>query len=276
MTQILKCFVSGLVLLILCGAALGQAQTPSNSDGTGGYRGSTENLFLTTKPDVTVVISKHATGADMVQITILSADYSSALLQDQIARMGTELNVAPRGVSIFAKSIPSPSHNLHFLTATFAVDGLISTQGLNLQAIARAFCLNSTPAQAQADSSVKPESRVVDVLFDGYQADQGTLLRFSSDNSGSPAVTLLGQAIGNPPAVEYRLKETTGDPTKISIPMRVDPTPLPSTNSGRKTAPPFLLVGLGLVAAIIVGILVYTSSITRSQRTGIDKKTVKS
>src|SRR5688572_11977739 len=99
------------------------------------------SLFLGGRPDATIRIKEHSTGAADVEVTILAADYPAVLLKQQMEDLGTRLGNAPRGLTVYSDQIRGASAKLAFLKAKFAVTGLIdrANSRLNMTPLIQAF-----------------------------------------------------------------------------------------------------------------------------------------
>lgn len=226
-------YVKGSLALILgiCGAHA-SAQAPK------------EDLFKTVKPQVSVVVHKHPTGADLVDVTVLDPKYPSQLLQTQVEAMCSELNAPARGLSLRTVSFRQDNSHLDFLRASFGTIGLIGGSGkFNIQPIVKAFA--GTPAPYTITG--------VSITFDGEKATSDTLGELTG-----PMVKVQARANQAPdPGVEFRVELTGQDPKQIVIPdhsVPVSPvTPAPAPRQAPDW-PLWLMLG---IAAVAVGALVY-------------------
>jgi hypothetical protein len=204
------------------------------------------DLFQTMRPDLMIVVSKHPTGADDLEITTLAKNYPQALLAKQIQDLGSQIGSAPRGLSI-ASTNPIPGNaNTAALRAIFAVSGLIQRDKniLGLQAIARAFA--ASPENGKANALM--------IQFSTESPTSTIVQRFRSE-----AVEL--QASADPRfGLEYRIKLSSTDPAKIVIPegqaakdfRAAKPEPAP------KGGPDWSIIVVIAIAALAVGALVYS------------------
>lgn len=217
------------------------------------------NLFTTTRPDVTITVTKHAsTGVDVVEMTTQRPDYPVALLQEQAGKVAAALGVAPTGLKVGPYQIGN-NPDLRFTQATFAVQGLVDRAGgiLRVEPFAKAF-------------AGAPEPNTVDVLmvqFDGERPTGNTLKSYFPKDGPVRVQAVAGAAGGG---VEYRIQLLTQDPAKISIPDdRRQPLPQaapPPPKPG--PGPDWLLYGVIFVAAIAVGALVYSLLLRGRPRAG--------
>lgn len=203
-----------------------------------------EDLFKTVKPQVSVVVHKHPTGADLVDITVLDPKYPSQLLQSQVEGMCTELNAPARGLSLRTVSFRTDNNHLDFLRASFGTIGLIGGSGkFNIQPIVRAFAGSPEPYGITGMS----------ITFDGEKATADTL-----GNLKGAMVNVQARANQAPdPGVEFRVELTGQDPKQIVIPdhsVKPDPVPPPAPPRQTPDWPLWLMLG---IAAVAVGALVY-------------------
>jgi hypothetical protein len=212
------------------------AQTPP-SDG--------HTLFDTVRTQAIVQISKHATGADMVQVSMEDEGYPADLLRSQIDDLGKRLGTPARGLKLTMHEIASAGQSIGILKCTFAINGLLdhTTGRVALQALAQAF----------TGDHGKYTVKGMAVLLDGETADDKTVRSFSS-----PAVEVQGIRINEPRGIEYRILIKTNEPDAIFIPSwsgdKLPPKPVPVPKQGTDWA----LYSMAMVAALAVGALVYS------------------
>jgi len=241
-------------LILLPGIAVSQTnpnekpnQQPSPT------QNSTLNLFGTSRPDIEVVVTKHPTGADMFVVSALDANFSPDVLRQSLVTFGKLLGSDPRGLTLFTSNVKTmgTSNNL-FLKAQFAVTGFWKVgKSVELQPLARAF----------AGISSKPKIKGIDVILDGGVATPAMLQSFSGSGAQVQA-----QAIGSPPAINYRIKLLSQDPSNITIPDSVealDKTPLKTKESKKFSWSAILLA---LVLALTAGVLVYNLIVSNSMK----------
>ena len=217
--------------------------------------GQGEDLFSRLKVDVSVVVYKHQTGADMVTITVLAPDYPARELEARAAEIGTELGTPVRGLRVFAEDNGSQASGANpFLKATFATNGILGGDvGIRLQPIVRAFAGGAGTSLVQG----------VDIHLEGAKATNKTLTAFDST-----AVDVQGRQEPGPPAIEYRVLLKSQNPGQINIPDRMDapasPTESPPVPSGASPTVIWVLVIVGALAAFA---LVYNLALRGSSRT---------
>lgn len=217
-----------MVVLGLC-AAFGVAQT---------------KFFSSVTPQATLVVKQHPMGADLVEVTVLGSKYPQAALQAHIESLGKELGMSPRGISI---AVVGDS----FVKATFAVPGLIQNKEpkFNLPAVARAFAFGDAPLTQ------------LSVMFMDMVPDAKTPAYWFAPKD---AWMMEGVGTKSPLAIEYRLKVNTKNPAEVVLPGPATEKKNKETQEAQKK-PDFVLMGGFLVAAISIGVLVYSAFI-RSQR----------
>lgn len=225
------------LLCLFAGTVLGQ--TPS-----------TGSLFQTTRFQATVVVRKHSTGADLVEVTVLEPAYSRELLRDQITLMGKELNSAPRGLQIYDYRLDPGDASSRMVKASFAVDGLIDRKAgvLHIQPIARAFALQS--AHDSIDALM--------IQFEGETPTANTLRACSPPAPGCENVVVEGRASDAKFGVEYRVKLLAHDPYKIFTPDTRGQTSAPKAVLPTKKGLDWTFVALIIVSALALGALVYS------------------
>jgi hypothetical protein len=216
------------------------------------------NLFTSTRPDVSITVTKHSSGADVLEVTMQKANYPEALLREQVGRLAEGLGTTPTGLKVGTYQVGSDA-NLRFTQATFAVQGLVDRAGgiLRVEPIAKAF-------------AGTPEPNTVDVLmvqFEGERPTENTLRGYYPEN-GPVRVQAVSGAVGG--GVEYRIQLLTQDPTKISIPDDRRKPPAQAAPAAPKPAPgpDWLLYAVILIAAIAVGALVYSLLLRGRPRAG--------
>jgi len=204
------------------------------------------SIFKSVRPEVTIVVRKHNTGADLVEVTVLDPKYLEADLRDKVLTLGKSLNSNPRGVTIFSQDGGIAGS---FLKVKFAVDGLISggVERFALVEVIKAFAFGNKPLKQMS------------VIFDAESPDANTISRFKAPNDD---FQLEAIATTSPKGIEYRVIVSTEDPMAIKLPVKgVKPVELvPVVKS------PFdpLTIALIIVGAIAAGLLVY--SVARGSR----------
>jgi len=202
------------------------------------------------RPKMTIVVQEQASGAELVNVTMLSAAYPRDLLLQQINRLGTELGIPPRGVQIFEQRF-GESEGQKLIKAQFATDDLVdrATGTLNLQPLARAFTGAPSPYTIDA----------MKVIFDGEQPSTNTLRTYSNEG-----IAVDGEVFSQPPSVEYLLVLKTQDPAGISIPLSHQiAAPQGTPAAPNQGVPMNVLIGLIVMASVAAGALVYFVLVSR-------------
>lgn len=202
-------------------------------------------FFSSVTPQASVVVKQHPMGADLVEVTVLGAQYPQAALQEHISALGKELGADPRGVSI---AVAGDS----FVKATFAVPGIIQNKEpkFNIPAIARAFAFGNSPLTQ------------LSVMFMDMVPDSKTPAFWFAPND---AWMMEGVGMKSPLSIEYRVKVNTKNPAEVVLPGPGAEKKNKETQAEQKK-PDFVLIGAIVVAAISIGVLVY-SAVIRGQRT---------
>jgi hypothetical protein len=206
------------------------------------------NLFVTTRPDVSIVVRKHRTGADVVEVTMPDPKYPRELLRQQVDAIGRYVGSAPTGLQLDVHQIGNDA-NLRFARAFFAVNGLIDRASgvLRVEPLAKAF-------------AGAPDPYTIDVLmirFEGERPTQNTLQGYYPETG---ELRLQALASSRELGVEYRVQLLTQDPEKIRIPddrrRPVAPKAVPPAKP--PAGPDWVLIGVLAAAALAVGALVYS------------------
>lgn len=213
-----------------------------------------DSLFSTVRPDLMIVVREHNTGAEIVQITSISKAYPADLLREQIAKVGLELGVDPRGVQVTQQKLGTQA-NVSFTRAEFAVNGLIDRENglLKLQPLVKAFVGAPEPNTI----------RGLKIAFEGERPTKKMLQRFSIAN----VLALEGRASLSPPGIEYQIRIDDQDPSKVAIPDEYQkpanqtPAQSPSTAPSRS-----LIIGLFVLGGLGVGALVYLAILRSGSR----------
>ena len=192
-----------------------------------------------------IIVRQHKTGADLVQISLVKADYPESLLRKQIAAIGDELGSAPRGVSIGYRSVTA-EHKMTFLRAEFAVDGLIERDlpALRVQPLIRAFAGMPKPYTIEG----------INILFDGEKPTDQTVRKFRIDK----VLDAEARFIPLPRGIEYQVHLLSQNPQLITFPEKYDKAneKAPSTPSVPRDNRVLLITLFG-IASLALGALVY-------------------
>lgn len=208
-----------------------------------------------------VIVREHKTGADLVQITLVKADYPKELLKEQINKIGELLGVAPRGVAVTTTSITGAT-KMNFLRAEFAVDGIIEPDlpALRLEPILKAFATGTTESNRITG---------INVMLDDLVPEPTTVLKHRVPN----VLNAEARFIPAPRGIEYRFELLTNDPDEISFPEKIDKPneKTPETTSETRDNR-VLLFSLFGIAGLALGALVYFAMLRGGSRNDSKKK----
>lgn len=235
-----------------------QSNSGKSSESSPKSQSPVGSLFATTRPDLMIVVRRHASGSDIVDVTTQNGDYPEALLLKQAAALGSYLGSPPSGTRVFPHQI-GDDDRFRFMKATFAVRGLIDREAgvFHVEPIVRAF------AGAPAPNT----NHILMIQFEGERPSTNTLRSYYPDSGD---VKLEAVASPNALGVEYRIQLLTQDPNRIHIP---DDRRVPVVESP-KLSPPNQGKGLDLISVVALvaaalggGALVYSLLVrTRSRR----------
>ena len=254
----------GTLLLI----AASEAQTPTPTPPTRGAPAPMRvpPLFLSTKPEATVVISRHPTGADLVTVTVLAARYPPDSLTKACERVGELTGTPIRGLVV---TNTNPATNEGFARASFATNGLISDDlpHLRLTPVLRAFGYAPNPLKTLA------------ILYVGEQAGADTLRTWAIPK-GEPyagQIRLAAQRLPPGPGaegggVEYRTLLGELPESAVVLPGAPSAAKPPVAKPAPPGADPTLIV-VGVVGVLAAGALVYAVVARPRSGTVIAEKT---
>jgi hypothetical protein len=207
---------------------------------------------------VTFVIRKHSTGADLLEVSLLSPNYRATEFARRLQLLGQLLGSEARGLNVFVqdmtpKAAKPGDPKLLFMKATFATDGILNgNAGIRLQPLVQAF----------AGGSGAEEVKALEIVLSGERATPGTVRHFAS-----AAVEVEGQAVLQPPMLDYRIWLLSQKAEDIQIPERADLKPPavapPAPKSGMN---PWLLAGSFVLIGLAVAVLVYNLSLRGGPR----------
>ncbi len=234
-----------LALSVMC--ALLSAQPPGDSD----MEARRQALETMVSPQVNIRISEHATGAEIVEITMLDPEYPVSMVDGFAKKLGELAGSPPRGLKAGLVVIDEEK-KLGFVRASFATDNLIDhvTQKLDLNTVIKAFLGAPEP------NTIK----TLQVVFEGEKPGARTLKSFTDPNLN---YAVMGEVYQNPDSIEYRVNLATQDPQLINVPMNADEAVKKKANpmSGpRITMPVAILIA---AAGIALGALVYFAMLRR-------------
>jgi len=217
--------------------SLGRAQSSSSA-----------NLFQTVRPEVFVVVRKHATGADLVEITMVDPAYPSTILRERVNRLGEYLGSPVRGVFVTDPKLPGYAGSTK---ATFGVDGIIQNGKFRLTPIARAFAGIEKPNEIWG----------ISVVFEKQKPTADTVKEYRSG-----AVEVQADSQPGSIGIEYRIALKDQNPERIEIPdsaLAVAKGPNQIVPPGGPDTATYVLIGL---AAVAVGALVYSLTLRGPRR----------
>lgn len=219
------------------------------------------SLFDEVKPDVIVIVREHVkTGADLVEISLVKADFPASTLRRQIDALGKELGSNPRGVVVGTQSLQT-TRKLEYLRATFAVDGLIEhdLSTLRIQPLLRAL------------AGVKEPNTIhgINILFDGEKPTKLTVEKYHLDK----VLRSEARFLPFPRGIEYRVELLSQNPSEISFPDKLDQPneKAPQTTSVPRDNRVILFVLFG-IAGIALGALVYFAMLRGAPRKPTQKR----
>jgi hypothetical protein len=216
---------------------------------------SNQNLFTSVKPEATIKVQKHSMGADLIEITLLDANYPPQVLRDQIRRLGADLHSDPRGVTLSLVTMSKNDPGGAFLRANFAVDGVTDPE-------AGVFRLGPL-VRSMTGAPAGHEIHGLAIIFERLAPKPTTLEQFGL-GPNSP-VSVLGRYTPGPIGLEYRVALNTQDPSKIHIPDQqttVSETAPASPPEPPKT--PWMLYAAIALFALAMGALVYSLTLRSS------------
>jgi hypothetical protein len=206
-----------------------------------------KSLFSTVKPDITVVVKPHQTGANMVEITMLNPNYPPELLKERILQLGRNLGAETRGVVTGKYPLSGNDPKMEFVKGSFSINGLMDTTNgtIRIQSILKAFVGDPEPWQIRGFS----------LLFVGVHPNERTVKSFQTKALNSEARVLISPNS----AIEYRIVVLTANPDLIEFPDRLpERKTLPIPSESDSGLPIMGWVGIG-ATALGAGALVYLS-----------------
>jgi len=214
------------------------------------------SIFLHVRPDATVLVQKHSTGADMVEITMRDPQYPLTLLEAQSNTICSLLGAPARGLSVVRDSIGgSPDPNFAVTRATFATDGIIEPDGaLRIEPFLKALAGAPAPFTIQG----------VDLNFEALAPNARTVQQLSlpgvldAEARYTPDGVLKG--------IEYRVELLTQDPDKITFPDHYQPSAPLAPPVLKSPNSPILTISLIVLAGIAAGALVYFGMLRNGSR----------
>lgn len=200
------------------------------------------------RPDLTVVVSEHTLGPDLVEISLLDSEYPQEELRRRIEILCALTGEPARGLAVQKVRLGSRT-NRALLKASFATNHIIrGDQGLiDLNPILRAFAGPSPEGQS---------TRSLILTISGIAPNERIVRRLDNEH-----VALTGRQMGQLEAVEYRAFIKTSDPEKINVPVDAS-APLAANESsepGKAPQPPiWIAIVLAVLSCAALGALVYS------------------
>lgn len=232
-----------LAMLLLLGILRAAVAQP---DSTPSRR---ESLFSTGIPDVTITVTKHPMGADMVEMSFTKNGYPPDLVREQIHKLGLELSCDPRGVQVGEEAIDESEPTMRFTKAMFAVDGVIDREhgSVRLNPFARAF-------------AGAPKAWTVHLLDLVFQNEVPTSNTISGWNGKFAVVEGRYQDSTKSrfAGIEYRIQLLSQDSKARFIPEPWDKPVVPTEKPLKPAGTDWTTMAVLIIAAGAVGALVYS------------------
>jgi hypothetical protein len=202
--QILVAFILGLSSFSVAQERTGVWDEAFQTASDAADLASGKSVFNVARPDVIIQIKHHTMGTDIFEISTVIPNYPPELLQAQVEKLCSILNVPARGLQVIKAGISGDS-KVTTTRATFGTAGIINLeQGIvNLEPILQAFAGASEPNTVDG----------ITIMFNEMKATPHMLRSFSST-----AVRLQAISNENPPVVEYRVQLLSQDPAAIKVP----------------------------------------------------------
>lgn len=196
------------------------------------------SFYTSVRPQASIVIKQHTTGADMVEVTVLGSDYPVPILTAKLDSLGQLLGSGIRGLQ-------TSKVEGAFLKATFATNGLVTAEAprVNLKAVAQMFAFGERPIKEFT------------VFYDGLKPDQSIPSKWFAPKD---AWLFEGQVSGQPRGIEYRVKVNTANIDDIKMPNEADRNPKIAEVPEKKQGNIYVLIGI-IAGAVGVGLLVYSA-----------------
>ncbi len=210
------------------------------------------SLFDTVRPDLTLLVRKHSMGADLVEVTATSAAYKPDELKAQCTRLGEILGTPPRGLRIYAKEVQKDDPRMVFVSASFAVDGLVrvSDGKVALEAIAQAF----GPSSAVSGLTL---------ILSDIRPGPATARKFASS-----AWSFEARYSSFPAGLEYRVLLSSDEAKDLVLPGSPEPTLQKAASGGRSPVDGVAFWSLLALIGASIGALVYFFALRHTQRAG--------
>ncbi len=225
---LLRNFTVVLFALVGLSSALAQSQN------------STSHQSL--RPDAIVTVSEDKSTAELVEITMVDANYSKKVLEQIVSNFGFFTSVAPRGIMIYDDKI---SESQSFIKAKFGINGLIEPgmSEFRLEQIVKSF--TGLPELSRV--------RNIQIIFPDQQPGP-LVIQFHSNQF----CDVQGTFQSSPLSLEYFVRLRTQVPSEVSIPPKVLAKKIVEKKNEQKgDSSRLLLYGLVGIAAVGAGIFAY-------------------
>lgn len=205
---------------------------------------SNDDLFQKVRPDVSIVVKKHTTGADMVEVTMLNAQYPPDLLKEQMIALGKLAGSEPRGLIVQKYQLDPANRKLDFVKATFAMDNVIDTSAgvVRVQPFLKAMTGVKEPLRVDGFA----------IMFAGVRPGPSTVQRIRTG-----ALDADAKFVSDPAGLEYRILVKTETPAQVEFPDKISERKPDAVPSGTPSGPPPTLWVLVGVSGLALGVLVY-------------------
>lgn len=211
-----------------------------------------QQLVSSVAPQVVVMITKHPSNADMVEVTALDPKYPTDLLRTQCTELGQLSGDPIRGLSIFAQGIGDGLPPL--IKAKFATSNLsdYAAGTFNLSTIAKAF------AGAKAPQTING----MEIKFLDVTPTEATLRTFASKG-----VAVAGTYDAASRVLSYKLRLISQEREAIDVPSTFVKQVQKPAEKPQKPRTNFMVWGLIAVGALAAGVLVYSLLLMRGSGT---------
>lgn len=205
------------------------------------------SLFLRVRPQITMLIQEHQTGAEDVTIGAVDPKYPAELLKEQVEKLGQYLGVPPRWLYLQPKA--------GTMTAAFSINGLIDREKgvYRLQPIVRAFAGAPEPFTVTG----------MQIIFAKERGGANDLATYAIPG----VLELEVMRTFNPDMLEYRVHLLSQDPEKLVIPEKHTPKPQEPVETKSEPSRTLFYVLL-VVAGLAASVLVYLALLRLPSRTG--------
>ncbi len=204
---------------------------------------------LAVHADMVVFLRRHTTGADVMEISMVEADYPASLLTKQVNDLCARLKTPAIGLQVYTDQMVAGDPKLQFLHATFATAGLTSDDGtINLNPLIQAF------AGAPAPHTIKG----MNVIVDDFTPSPKTIKDFPG-----PGAVVQGRIDSNPPDVEYQIQLLSQNPSDINVQVGVPIVERKPSRTPERGTNTVLIWSLTVLAGLGASALVYFLVVNR-------------